>query len=316
MDLFEQKAIKPMLISELTSPFNSEDWIYELKLDGIRCLAYLDAVHTELRNKRNMNLTPKFPELSSIHTSVKGKCILDGELIVLKNGVPDFYELQRRVMLSDTFKIQLGYTKHPASYVAYDLIYLNGEDMTGYPLLERKQLLQNIIVENDTLAISRYIETRGIELYQVAEQQKLEGVVAKRKDSKYYFDKRSKDWLKFKRLVDEDFVICGYQPNESKSYTLILGQYRADTLIYKGSVSFGVKTSFLQEYNLTRIDDSPFTLTPSGHDDVTWLKPELVCVVEYMPNTKDALRQPVFKGIRDDVLPTDCQIKNPHNPSM
>lgn len=307
MDLFEQKAIKPMLISDLKDPFNSSDWIYELKLDGIRCLAYLDEKSTDLRNKRNINLTPKFPELMNIHKAVKSKCILDGELLVLKNGVPDFYELQRRVMMSDSFKIQLAYSKYPASYVAYDIIYRNGEEVVDYPLLERKAMLQNILNENASIAVSRYIEHNGIELYQLAEQQKLEGVVAKRKDSKYYFDKRSKDWLKFKRLVDEDFVVCGYVRGESNNYSIILGQYKGDTLVFKGSVTFGVKLDLLEKCK--RIDSSPFNLTPSGYEDVTWLEPTLVCVVEYMPNTKDALRQPVFKGIRDDVSPYDCKVK-------
>jgi DNA ligase D-like protein (predicted ligase) len=308
MDLFEQKGIKPMLISDLKEPFNSADWLYELKLDGIRCLTYLDHKGTDLRNKRNMNLTPKFPELQTIHQSVKTKCILDGELLVLKNGVPDFYELQRRVMMSDFFKIQLAYSKYPASYVAYDLIYYNDIEVIDLPLIERKHILQDIIMENSHLAVSRYIENNGVELYHLAEQQKLEGVVAKKKDSKYYFDKRSKDWLKFKRLVDEDFVVCGYVQNESKSYSLILGQYKGDTLVYKGSVTFGVKLDFLEKCK--RIESSPFTLTPTGYDEVIWLEPSMVCVVEYMPNTKDALRQPVFKGIRDDVMPRDCKVKN------
>jgi len=101
MDLFTEKNIKPMLISEMTEPFNDPDWIYELKLDGIRCIAYLDNNHkkTVLRNKRNINLLPKVPELTEIFKNVNERCILDGELIILKNGVPDFFEIQRRALL-------------------------------------------------------------------------------------------------------------------------------------------------------------------------------------------------------------------------
>ncbi|SEW20067.1 ATP-dependent DNA ligase [[Clostridium] fimetarium] len=306
IDLFEEKAIKPMLIKDMMNPFNSNDWIYELKLDGIRCIAYLDDFETDLRNKRNMKLLPRFPELQLINNQIKNKCILDGELIVLKNGVPDFYELQRRTLLTDTFKIQLENNKYPASFVAYDIIYYNNKTITDLSLIERKKILQDVLVENKDIAISRFIQEKGIELFNIADQNQLEGVVAKRKDSKYYFDKRTNDWVKFKRMADEDFVICGY--NKEKN-TLTLGQFKGDVLIYKGNVSFGVKQDFLRIYNCKITNDSPFNLTPSSNDDVTWLEPTLVCVVEYMPNTKDSLRQPVFKAIRDDVIPKECQVK-------
>lgn len=311
MDLFEQKAINPMLISEMKAPFNSSDWLYELKLDGIRCIAYLDFTGTDLRNKKNMKLLPRFPELKTINKQIKEKCILDGELIIQKNGVPDFYELQRRTMLTDSFKIQLANSKYPASFVAYDIIYYKNKIVTDLPLLKRKELLNSVVIENASIAISRYIEERGIELYKVADEQKLEGVVAKRKDSKYFFDKRSKDWIKFKRMADEDFVICGIIEKHPMS-TLLLGQYKDDKLIYKGNVSFGVKHNFIIENQNLIINYSPFTLASADieNDDVTWLEPKLVCVVEYMPNTKNSLRQPVFKGLRDDVSPFDCQVKS------
>lgn len=297
-----------MLISKQVPAFNSSDYIYELKQDGIRCINYVDENSIDLRNKRDMILTSKFPELSEIYENVKGKAILDGELIVLKNGVPDFYELQRRVMLTDSFKIQLAAKKLPASYVAYDIIYHDGKEVTELPLLERKQLLDSIIEESKRIAISRYIREFGIELYNLTCEQELEGVVAKEINSKYFFDKRSKDWLKIKRMADEDFVICGYILKES-SNTLVLGQYDGNSLIYKGNVTLGVKLDFIEEYDCKRVNESPFTNSPEWSEKVEWLKPELVCVVEYMPNTKDRLRQAVFKGIRDDVMPYDCKVK-------
>ncbi|MDF2821717.1 MAG: dependent ligase [Clostridiales bacterium] len=308
MDLFDAKAIKPMLISEMMNPFNSVDWIYELKLDGIRCIAYLNGEETELRNKRDMKLLPRFPELAQINKQVKAKCILDGELLVLRNGIPDFYELQRRTLLSDPFKIQLAYSKLPASFVAYDILYADGKELYSQKLMERKEILSNTIIENERIAISRFIVEKGIELFNLADQQKLEGVVAKKADSKYYFDKRTKDWIKFKRMADEDFVVCGYIRKE-KSNTLILGQYKGETLYYKGGVSFGVKSDFVQLYNCEQTSNSPFALAPAYTDEITWIKPTLVCTVEYMPNTKDSLRQPVFKGIRTDVSPKECQVK-------
>jgi bifunctional non-homologous end joining protein LigD len=104
MDMLDEKGIKLMLIAEMQEAFDSPDYIYELKLDGIRCIAYLDKDSTDLRNKRDFKLIPRFPELDQLHRYVNEKCILDVELVAKKNGVPDFYELQRRTLLSDLLK--------------------------------------------------------------------------------------------------------------------------------------------------------------------------------------------------------------------
>lgn len=305
MDLFEEKNIKPMLISEMTDPFNDPDWIYELKLDGIRCIAYLDK-ETELRNKRNDRLLPKVPELTEIYKQVNEKCILDGELVILKNGVPDFFELQKRALTSNQFKIKLSSDNYPACFVAYDILYRKDTQLTDLPLLERKKHLAEAVQENPQLAVSRYIPEKGIELFSVAKEQRLEGVIAKKNNSKYYFDKRTKDWIKFKFLADQDFVVCGYIVKEKGITSVILGQYNDDELVYKGHVTFGVKYGDLKK--LEQINHSPFAITPSGNEGAIWLKPELVCVVQYMPNEKGSLRQPVFKGFRNDKEPLQCQI--------
>lgn len=308
MDIFTQKNIKPMLISEMTEPFNDPNWIYELKLDGIRCIAYLDKQKnmTELRNKRNLKLLSKVPELTDICKNIKERCILDGELIILKNGVPNFFEVQKRALTSNRFKIQLSSDKYPASFVAYDILYLKDKELLHLPLLERKALLSDTVIESSKLAVSRYIPEKGIELFEVAKAKKLEGVIAKKKESKYYFDKRTKDWIKFKFLADKDFVVCGYIVKERGITSIVLGQYQGNELIYQGHVTMGVRYGDLKR--LESIDYSPFAITPPGNENAVWLKPELVCVVNYMPNDKGMLRQPVFKGFRDDIDPLDCQV--------
>jgi len=307
MDIFEEKNIKPMLISEMKEPFNNPDWIYELKLDGIRCIAYLGE-NTELRNKRNDRLLPKVPELSDIHQQVKDRCILDGELVILKNGVPDFFELQRRVLMSNHFKIQLASKQFPASFVAFDILYKKDTQITDLPLLERKEILADTVIENPKLAISRWIPEKGVELFTAAKQQELEGVIAKKNNSKYYFDKRTKDWIKFKYLVDKDFVVCGYIVKEKGVISVVLGQYKGEELIYQGHVTLGVKYGDIKK--LETIPYSPFAAVPNGHENAVWLKPEIVCTVQYMPNDKGTLRQPVLKGFRDDKEPKDCQIES------
>ena len=118
MGLFEERAASPMLIARQDEAFDHPDWIYELKMDGFRCLAYIDEACVDFRNKRNLRMASKFPELADLYRNVSGKCILDGEIVVLKNGVPDFFALQKRTLLTDRFKIDLEVSRFPASFVA------------------------------------------------------------------------------------------------------------------------------------------------------------------------------------------------------
>lgn len=311
MDLFDKKQIKPMLLSEANEPFDSEDYLFELKLDGIRCIAYLDKESTELINKRSLILTKAFPELQIIHKQVKEKCILDGELIVMNNGVPDFSEVKRRALMKNQFRIEMIANKLPASFTAYDILYLKDKQVMDLPLFERKKLLQNNIRENERLAISRYLERNGISLYNLAEQNELEGIVAKQKDSKYFLNKTSKDWIKIKYLQDDDFVVCGYIIKEKGIVSIVLGQFRKREMIYKGHVTLGVSgNDFKMISKHEKVINPPFE-APPGNQNAVWIKPDLVCMVKYMQKTEGGgLRQPVYKGLRDDKLARDCIEKN------
>ena len=141
-DLFAEKNIKPMLIGVQGEPFDDADFIYELKIDGERCIAYLDPTDgTELRNKRNMKLLPKVPELAELQSYVNCCCILDGELAIMEAGKPVFFEIQRRSMMSNPLKIQLAAQKTPATFVAFDILYLRDHPVNDLPLMERKRLL-------------------------------------------------------------------------------------------------------------------------------------------------------------------------------
>lgn len=294
-----------MLIAENREPFDSPDYIYELKLDGERCIAYLDDTGTELRNKRNVKMLPKVPELSRIHTCVNKRCILDGELFVMKNGKPDFFEIQRRSLMSNSFKIALASSKYPASYNAFDILYIEGQTVTDRPLTERKQLLTEIVCKEDArFSVSRTIENSGIAFYELAKERQLEGIVAKRKDSRYYFDKRTKDWIKIKYLQDDDFVVCGYILKES-SASLVLGKYREGRLIHKGHVTLGVSQNDIAF--LSQIKTGGPLFDTRANENTVWLNPVVVCTVQYMMKTASgSLRQPVFKGLRLDKQANDC----------
>lgn len=311
MDLFENKTIAPMLIAEEKTVFDSPDWIYELKLDGIRCVAYLDKTGTVLRNKRNKDVTAIYPELGYIHRQVKKRCILDGEVFVLKNGRTDFFEVQRRALMTNKFRIELAASKLPASFVAFDLLYLDTDQVIESPLMGRKKLLGKTVSESERMAVSRYIEQNGTALYAAAEQQSLEGVVAKRKDSRYYLGKSTKDWIKCKALMDEDFVVCGFYQKDGRVASVILGSFDADQLVYRGHVVMGVSR---EDYKRMLAAESAAKQKYCGafpdFEDAAWLEPILVCTVKFMEYTLGGgLRQPVFKGLRDDKAPEECVIK-------
>lgn len=311
-DLFETKNLKPMLIAENVEPFDSPDWIYELKWDGERCIAYLDPQEktTALRNKRNVKMLPKVPELSELHRQVRKPCILDGELMCLVDGKPNFSAIQRRSLMSNGFKIELESQKHPATFITFDILSLDGKDLTMRPLMERKKLLQKTVRENERIAVSRYFEGTGIALFALAKQQGLEGVVGKRKDSVYIQGKRTKDWKKIKNLLDDDFVVCGYIRKKNRMTSIVLGQYdKAGVLRYKGHVTLGVSSKPFQRILEQTRAIHPALEVPLGHgnEDAVWLAPTLVCTVEFMERTKTGgMRQPVFKGLREDKEAEEC----------
>lgn len=296
-----------MLIGAEGDAFDSPDYLYELKLDGERCIAYLDPNSADLRNKRNIKMLPKVPELTDIHKQVLCRCILDGELAIIHHGKPDFYLIQRRSMMTNPLKIKTDSQLHPACFAAFDILYYEDHPVTDLPLSERKALLRKVVSnESSRFAVSRYIENHGIAFYQLAEQQDLEGIVAKRKDSKYYFDKRTKDWVKCKYLKDSDYVICGYVRKSGSMTSIVLGQYRNNQLIYKGHVSLGISGEVFQRVLAVPHTESPFQDCTDNRNTV-WILPQLVCTVKYMMKTESgSLRQPVFKGLREDKSPTDC----------
>lgn len=294
-----------MLIARQMKAFDHPDWIFELKLDGFRCLAYMDGRMVDFRNKRNMRMLPKFPELRGIAQNVKGRCILDGEIVVLADGVPDFYRLQKRTLLTDPFKIELEASRYPASFVAFDCIYEENQELIWEPLMKRKEKLSRLVIEDSRIAVSRFIERDGIALYQAADDKKLEGVVAKRKESPYLMGKRTRDWIKFKRMADEEFIVAGYIQKGQHMYSLILAKYRQGMLVYRGHVTAGVTKEDIEMLECT--GRNPFSILPVGNEKAVWVEPLRVCVVEYMPNNQNSLRQPVFKGFREDIFPDEVQ---------
>ena len=305
MDLFEQKNISPMLLKEIREPFDDDNYIFELKLDGIRCIAYLDKDKTILANKRNKNITLIYPELREIHKQANARCILDGEIIVTgKNGFPDFFALQKRSLLNDKFKIEMASKIAPVNFVAYDILYYDGKNLTNLDQMERKKLLFKAIKENKYISISRFIENQGIALFNQTKNLGLEGIVAKRKDGKYKLGKRSNEWIKIKNLQDEDFFIVGLTIEDGSVKDLILAKQEKNKLVYKAKMFARLsqqEKSLLLTTALQNKSKKPFSEIFKDEKDIVWIKPKLVCTVQYIMLTKDGnMRQPVIKGIRSD----------------
>lgn len=309
MSLFDQRDLRPMLIGADGDPFDDPRYLFETKWDGERCVAYLDPqTGTELRNKRNVKLLSKVPELSKLHRQVEGRCILDGELMILKDGRPDFFEIQKRSLTSNQFKIQLAAKQLPASFIVFDILFYDGRDLTLLPLSERKHYLNQCVrEESDRLAQSRCVEGKGKAFYEIIKSQELEGIVAKKTDSIYIPGKRTKDWIKIKNLKDDDFVVCGYIFKEHHMISVVLGKYRGDRLCYKGHVTLGVGGENFRKIQLTPKMETPPFDAPPGNENAVWLEPRLVCTVKFMEYTAGGgMRQPVFKGLRQDKLPFEC----------
>lgn len=301
-DLFYKRDLSPMLLEEAT-PFDSKDYIYELKLDGIRCLVYLENNKTTLINKRGKDVTNIYPELSNIHKLCKKKCILDGEIVLIDEGKPNFYELQRRSLLTDKLKIEYYAKNKPINFSAFDILYYDGFDLTKKSLLERKQILLEKIKISPRLSISRYIENEGTAFFNLTKEKGLEGIVAKEKSSKYFFNTRAKSWLKIKNYIEEDLIICGYTIVDDMPKDVVLGYYDTNgilifrNIVYKGINRFENKI-LINAKKGKKLFDIP---------NVKWILPTIVCCVRYMEKTKNnGMRQPVFKGIRDDKLAKDC----------
>lgn len=306
MDLFENKGIHPMLISEQVEPYDDEDSIFELKLDGCRCIAYCDGYGVDLRNKRDRKLLPQFPELEQIYKNFRSKCILDGELIVPIGGKPDFYQLQKRILSNNPFKIEVAASKYPAAFVAYDILYSDGKDLTGLPLMERKEILTKTVSENSFLSVSRFIETKGKALFEMAKEQQLEGIVGKKKSSLYWFGKRTHEWKKVKWMKDEDFVCIGYIPKEQGMTSLVLAKYDDENRLHIVThITLGVSRAKMKQSGV-REGKCVLEQIPDKHKDAVWLEP-VICTIEYMPSDGEGYRQAVFKGFREDKLPEECR---------
>lgn len=193
------KLIKPMLAFKAPKPFDSEKHIFEVKLEGIRTIAFVENGKLRLQSRGLRDITSQFPELLDLPNQLKGdRIVLDGEIVVLKEGKPSFKEIQSRIQTTNSNRIKYSSVFYPATYLVFDLLYKNGKSLMAKPLMERKARL-NILLERTVRARAiSFVEKEGIRLFQQVKAQGLEGVMAKRKEGLYYPGKRTREWQKFK----------------------------------------------------------------------------------------------------------------------
>ncbi|MGD2072705.1 MAG: RNA ligase family protein, partial [Candidatus Thorarchaeota archaeon] len=200
--------IEPML-ARSADPFSDPRWIFEIKWDGTRALCYIDET-VRFINRRQVDITHRYPEFHTMSRIIQAdSCILDGEIVVLQDGMPSFRDLQRRDHNEDPFKISLLSQTIPAQYVVFDVLYVNGEDVMGEPLMDRKHLLNSMVSQTSQIIISPFIVEEGESYFISAVKRGFEGIMAKKKDSVYQPGVRSGSWLKIKKTHTVDCVIGG-----------------------------------------------------------------------------------------------------------
>jgi bifunctional non-homologous end joining protein LigD len=303
-------TLSPMLATLVDKPFDDEGWLYEIKWDGYRALAFCNKSKVELRSRNNKSFDDKFYPIHEALQQLQLHAVLDGEIAVLnKNGMSDFGSLQNWRSEADG----------ELYYYAFDVLWLNGKDLMELPLIDRREILKGIIPENDRLRLSEHFEMSGIEFFEAAKKMGLEGIIAKKTDGTYSPGNRTKTWLKIKANKRQEMVIGGYTKNDDSSKlfsALLVGFYDNGKLIYTGKIGTGFNNEqqreMLKKFRPLIIKKPPFEIIPDinkpsrfrpdpPHATATWLKPVLVCEVSYAELTNDGImRHPSFEGMRID----------------
>ncbi|HEY1008458.1 MAG TPA: DNA ligase D [Daejeonella sp.] len=301
---------EPMLATLVDKPFDDDGWLYEIKWDGYRAVAFMNKRTTELKSRNDKSFNEKFYPVYNALKDLGLSAVIDGEVVVVgDNGQANFSALQNWRSEADGTLI----------YYVFDILWYNGHDLTGLPLVERRVFLKNLIVESDLIKISQDFETSGIDFLEAAKQMGLEGIMAKRKDSIYHIGNRTKDWLKIKANKRQEVVIGGFTRNvdtHKPFSSLLVGVYEKGKLVYTGKIGtgFNIKTQkeMMAQFKPLITDKVPFTEEPDVNKPsrfrpnppkatATWLKPELICEVSYAEMTTDGvMRHPSFEGMRSD----------------
>lgn len=302
--------IKPMLATLVNEPVEEQGWLYEVKWDGFRALGYVNENVAELRSRNNKSFNEKFYPVFNALKKWGKNIVVDGEIVVLnKKGVPDFSALQNWRSEADGQLV----------YYLFDILWLEGKDLMDVPLNKRRDILRTVMPEEGIIKLSENFEATGSEFFALADKMGLEGIMAKKADSKYVPDARTKDWLKIKTEKHQELIIGGYTKNEGtpKPFSALLlgwfinGEFHHVTPVGTG-FTVKLQKEILEKLKPLETDKCPFKNVPAYNKpsrfrpnppkaDVTWVKPEVVCEISYREMTKDgSIRHPSFRGLRED----------------
>ena len=310
-------TFEPMMAQLVREPFDDEAWLFEVKWDGHRCLAALGGT-TRLTSRTARDVTAQFPELDRLHRQLAARnAVVDGEIVAFdQDGRPSFQRMQDRFHRSPE-ELARHRGRVPIQFLAFDLLWLDGESLLELPLADRRARLAEVLVPRDDVRVSQEVQGRGTAFFDQIKGLGLEGVVAKRLTSQYRPGARSPDWRKVKALRRQDCVIVGWTRGKggrsSTLGSLLLAVYDGGGPRYVGNVGTGFTHSFLERLlpDLQEREQAhpPVEVPPDPRlRGARWTRPELVCEVEYQGWTDDwRLRAPSFKGIRTDKLPEDCR---------
>jgi DNA ligase D-like protein (predicted ligase)/DNA ligase D-like protein (predicted 3'-phosphoesterase) len=294
-----------MLAGTAPAPFSDENWLFEIKWDGVRAIATVGTT-VSLRNRNDTELARQFPELAEL--AMLAPCtVLDGEIVVMSGGKPDMQALLPRLQAAAPAS-----GAAPVTYIVFDILRRGEEDLTALPLSARRTILQSAVREGPHVVISAPVEGRGEDYFRAAVAEGLEGVMAKRKDSRYEPGVRSGAWLKIRALKSCDCVIAGYtagRGGRSPAFgALLLGLYEGGKLVPVGRVGTGFSDQVLAELMDTFAPlETKIPQLQGISGSVFWLRPVLVCEVGYMEVTRQRkLRIPRFIRLRTDKKPGEC----------
>ncbi len=292
-------AFKPMLAKEVSKPFSSDEWVFEIKWDGYRAIAVCGNKKTLLYSRNGLSFATRYLPVYDALRKFTIPMVIDGEIVALDNkGKSDFQLLQE-------------YEKNPdikIKYYVFDILEYKHRNLTSLTLLERKKLLKDVLPKSDIVLYCEDVKDDGLDFFKEIRRKNLEGMIAKKKDGQYLPGKRTSLWLKIKYQHTEEVVIAGFtapQGSRQKFGALVLGVYKNGKLKYAGHTGTGFTNNLLNElYNKMlplKTDRQPFNPEIRIRNDITWIKPKLVANIRFTEWTKSgSMRHPVFQGLRID----------------
>jgi len=302
------RALTPMAATLAAKPPVGDDWLYEVKWDGVRALCFIESGEVRIFSRTGNRCDRQYPEVLVLPHHVHAEsAIIDAEIAALDDkGRATFSRIQSRIHQTDPNSIAHLTRSTPVTLFAFDLLYLDGYDLRNTPLIERKRALEAVLEPDDRIRVSEHFAANGEAMLEAAREAGLEGIMAKQASSKYE-SRRSRCWVKVKIHDEQEFVITGFTHGERDYFSsLVLGVYEGDKLVHAGQVGTGFTEKTIRDIH-SRMEKlittkNPFGRAPKIPRGVTWVEPQLVCQVRFTEWTTDhQLRAPSFQGLREDI---------------